>query len=258
MDIRAVRLVSLNDNLNIVSKGFYDFNGKEISLIPSTSKIIKEDEKLNKSMSNNTQIEIMNTTTIGAVLSEDSKCCVLNFASYKTPGGGVLEGYCSQEESLCYVSNLYDELYKFKYTFYERHKMIGMNKGLYSNEAIYSEDINIIKDEEFNLRELRIMNVITMAAPYAKIIRKYNPDMIDLIYPALRDRCKRVLEIAIGYGQETLVLGAFGCGVFQNNLDDLIEIWYDLLTGEFSNKFKKIIFAVPGEISYTKFKNKFK
>lgn len=93
--------------------------------------------------------------------------------------------------------------------------MLGMTKGLYSSEAIYSEDINIIKDEEFNLRELRTMNVITMAAPYAKIIRRYNPDMVDLIYPALRDRCKRVLEIAVNYNQERLVLGAFGCGVFQ-------------------------------------------
>ena len=258
MDIRAMRLVSLNENLNIVDKGFYELDDKKFYLIPSTSKIIKEDDQLNNSMSNNTQIEVINKTTIGAVLNENSKCCVLNFASYKTPGGGVLEGYGSQEESLCYVSNLYDELYQFKYTFYERHKMLGMNKGLYSSEAIYSEDINIIKDENFNLRELRTMNVITMAAPYAKIIRRYNPDMIDLIYSALRERCKRVLEIAINYNQETLVLGAFGCGVFQNNLDDLIEIWYNLLTGEFNNKFKKVIFAVPDKISFSKFKYKFK
>lgn len=53
---------------------------------------------------------IINKPAINAIRESNGKTCVLNFASAIFPGGGAFLGLDSQEESLCYSSNLYNEL----------------------------------------------------------------------------------------------------------------------------------------------------
>ena len=43
------------------------------------------------------------------------KTAVLNFASYKEPGGGFMAGSQAQEESFCHESFLYNVLRQFQY-----------------------------------------------------------------------------------------------------------------------------------------------
>ena len=47
------------------------------------------------------------------------KTAVLNFASYKNPGGMFIKGSSAQEESLCHESFLYNVLQEFDHTYYE-------------------------------------------------------------------------------------------------------------------------------------------
>ena len=70
---------------------------------------------------------------------KDKKMAVLNFASYKHPGGMFLQGSCAQEESLCHASALYNVLSKCQsfYDWNNQHK----NRSLYLNRALYSPDV---------------------------------------------------------------------------------------------------------------------
>lgn len=258
-EMNKKRVNALKENIEISKQGFYMFDNNKVNIVKPRTRLIETSEKLEYNLHNKTEIEFVNNTTIGAVMDESEKSCVLNFASYKTPGGGVLKGYGSQEESLCYPSNLYSSLLEFKTDFYDKHIIEGMNYGLYTSEALYSEDVSIFRTEDLEIiSPYKVMNVITMAAPYAKTVRRYRPYLEERIYPTLQYRCQRVLEIAASNKQEVLILGAFGCGVFGNNIDDLVNIWYELLNSDFKNVFKKVIFAVPDGASYVKFKNKFK
>jgi uncharacterized protein (TIGR02452 family) len=42
----------------------------------------------------------------------------------------------------------------------------------------------------------------------------------------------------------TLVLGAWGCGVFQNDPEEIAELFKEALTGPFAHQFKRMVFAV--------------
>ncbi len=47
-------------------------------------------------------------------------------------------------------------------------------------------------------------------------------------------------------GCATLVLGAFGCGVFANDPTVVAGLWHDLLADpEFQDRYTKVVFAIP-------------
>jgi uncharacterized protein (TIGR02452 family) len=60
----------------------------------------------------------------------------------------------------------------------------------------------------------------------------------------MQRRIRRVLAIAQAYEYTTLVLGAWGCGAFGNDVARTARDFYDALTGEFSDTFFEVVFAV--------------
>lgn len=175
-------------------------------------------------------------TTTAALISRSNKKGLLNFASYLKPGGGFLNGRVAQEESLCYESYLYNILSSLD-TFYTWNSF-ERNDGLYTNRAIYTPKVRFFRGN----RETRC-DVITCAAPNKKEAR-VNGVSTDRNDEVLIERIKFIRDIAEEQNIESLILGAFGCGVFGQDPDDVAEAIKFVFH---RTNVKNVVLAVPGD-----------
>ena len=173
---------------------------------------------------------------------------VLNFASFKHPGGQYLSGSPAQEESLCHHSNLYNVLEQFEDSYYRTNRG-QLNKALYQDVLLYTEDIlfrNYL-DTNHDYREERLADVITCAAPnYGTYMRYFGnkSSQVD-IYEVLKNRIDLVLQSAYFNKANVLILGAFGCGVFKNSPNQVANVFMDLLNDKYRGIFKDVYFPIP-------------
>lgn len=59
----------------------------------------------------------------------------------------------------------------------------------------------------------------------------------------MKERMNRILDMFYMKHCDTLILGAFGCGVFGNSPEQTATSWKELLNG-FGGVFKEVYFAV--------------
>ena len=166
---------------------------------------------------------------------------LLNFASYKTPGGMFLMGANAQEEAICHESILFNVLKEFPD--YYTWNNLSKNRALYLDRAIYSKNILFLKDyEKFRA------DVITCASPNKKAAQQYCNVTNEENYVVLKQRIEFVLKLAAINKVDTLILGAFGCGVFGQNPTEVATIFKEYLN-EYPYVFDKVIFAIPNKDS---------
>lgn len=195
-----------------------------------------------------TQFIVKNATTLQAVrdaLAQGAtKIVCLNFASAKNPGGGFLGGSQAQEESLARASALYPCIVQMK-EMYQTNKQFG--SCLYTDHMIYSPDVPVFRDDTDQLLDSPYLtSIITAPAVNAGCIRSNEPEKIGLISEVMRRRIEQVLSIALKHQYHTFVLGAWGCGVFQNDPKDIANYFKEYLLNHhsFKNHFREIIFAI--------------
>lgn len=190
-------------------------------------------------------IHVVNLDSVSAAYQEHGTVAILNFASYKNPGGMFLEGSIAQEESLCHESALYnilssDRLVKEFYEPNRRH----LNRALYHDNLLYTSAVPFVHNGE-----LRYFDVITCAAPNKGAAQKYQHVSDEACAYVMRMRIRSVLMAAIDWDADVVVLGAFGCGVFKNDPETVARLFKSELEGcPF-----KTVFAVPGD-KYAVFK----
>lgn len=184
------------------------------------------------------------------------KIAVLNFANAFHAGGGVTKGAGAQEECLCRTSTLYPLIYRrtLRDSFYKHHHDLNTPKA--SDSLIYTEGVIICKsDDDYPERlpreQWRTVDVITMAAPdlrdksnmYASIVGNgvYMNDAELFGYHV--KRAIHMLTVAASREAKVLVLGAFGCGAFQND-PAVVAQAYKTALSVFPKVFEHIEFAV--------------
>jgi uncharacterized protein (TIGR02452 family) len=65
------------------------------------------------------------------------------------------------------------------------------------------------------------------------------------IESVMKERIRYILDVAATNGHRTLVLGAYGCGVFRNDPVDVARYFHEVLVQEnFRQSFDQIVFAV--------------
>lgn len=191
--------------------------------------------------------EVTPETTLQAaqrLCSEDANLnpFVLNFASAKNPGGGFLGGAQAQEESLARSSSLYPCLtaHSAMYEFNRRG-----SSCFYSDQMIYSPRVPVFRDDDGALLDQPyLVSFLTSPAVNAGVVKQKEPEKVGQIEAVNRERARKVLWVAGAHGHRVLVLGAWGCGVFQNEPDMMARIFDELLCGELAGCFERIVMAV--------------
>lgn len=170
------------------------------------------------------------------------KVCVLNFANAYRPGGGVENGASAQEESLCRCSTLYPcisckEMVK---DFYCAHKNDGAKTF---RDMIYTPEVVVFKDDEnemlMNKENWFHTDVITCAAPNLSWADMEDDELMQFH----EFMFERMFKAAAMHGAEVMILGAFGCGVFNNDPKIVSKAAKNIIE-RFSNYFDTIEFAI--------------
>ncbi|SEM79670.1 TIGR02452 family protein [Paenibacillus sp. OK076] len=194
------------------------------------------------------RIEVTGETTLAAAsrLSvdegrEDVVC--LNFASAKNPGGGFLGGSQAQEESLARATGLYPCIAQMSEMYDYNRKL---RSCLYSDYMIYSPAVPVIRDDEDRLLgKYYLTSFITAPAVNAGVVRDREDADEQQIESVMKGRIRYILDVAALHGHQTIVLGAYGCGVFRNDPADVAKYFHDVLVEEkFRHSFERIVFAV--------------
>ncbi|MFD9164514.1 TIGR02452 family protein [Streptomyces sp. NPDC059558] len=180
--------------------------------------------------------------TATAADPDPAPVAVLNFASARNPGGGYVRGAKAQEEALCRASGLYETLLEAP-EYYEIHR--AERSTFYTDRVIHSPGVPVFRDDRGGLLETPFRaGFLTSPAPNAGTIRRQEPERVAEIPGALARRAELVLEVAAVHGYRRLVLGAWGCGVFRNDPEQVAEAFRGLLADRFAGVFERVVFGI--------------
>lgn len=251
--------------LSIMEDKKYTVNGETIHIPPMSDAVYFRYSKLKdlcaiekKAMPiSKVNIEVINMNTVDAVLKfgyGKSNVGVLNFASALHPGGGFITGAMAQEEALCHASTLYNQL--------KNNKMYKDNKrectdGLYNHSMCVCDSV-FFKNGEGELQNKQtIVTVVTSAAVNRNRVSDKNPELIGLVNKTMEERIEEIVKMFIRCGNRTIIVGAFGCGVFGNEPDFVAKTWKKVIE-QYGGHFDTVIFAImdkKGTGNYKVFKD---
>ena len=208
-----------------------------------------------------------------------SNITVLDFADYLKPGGMFMEGSMAQEESICHKSNLYNILTygdQFSEHFRDNHKIFDQSGNhAYSDACVMIPSV-IFADDKNRQKRRTVADVIVLAAPNKRhldtdnltesyfdyVLRKRIEMIFKASYMFYKKRGIITEDEHVSFGKseafhlfmfddngsnikQTLVLGAFGCGVFRNDPRRVAEIMIDCISKGYANMYDRVIFAIP-------------
>lgn len=194
----------------------------------ANQKIIKEKVKYNTLTTGinthaETKVILTGCKSFEAAKNYTGKVAVLNFANANHPGGGCLYGASAQEESLCRCSTLYECLIDEKAIsgFYQPHShknCWGTSDIIYTpNVTVFMSDDDIPKLQEKD--KWFQVDIITCAAPNLSMKSIKDRKILRHEENIISKRIERIFNVSIKEKVDVLILGAFGCGAFNNPPD---------------------------------------
>lgn len=244
-----------------------DLLGSKSELLDNT-KVYKHEFNVNVNNNYNTLFDCVNSDCADVALelvNDGYNTAILNLASNVSPGGGYHHGTNAQEECLCQMSTLSQSLYQFGDLKYKHIREANLPN--YSN--VYPMDINYggiftktvrffrnNKSKYYSLRDKPFScSVITVASLSNRLKNSYTNDERGYFnsdgtftnegYEIEANKIRTIYRIALDNGIDGLVLGAFGCGVYNLLPVEVSKLFLDILNeDEFKGNFKKIVFAI--------------
>ena len=249
------------ETIQITEDGLYEVGGKTVQLPKGEfEEVIVYDPELGEEMSHVTKRA--NGAGRIIVTGEDSfeaaarykNPLVMSFANALHPGGGFKMGSNAQEESLCRASTLYasiaSEHGKLMYDYNASHP-----SKVASDFMLLSPNVTVFRDPNGKLlSKPYTVGVISVPAPNragaAFRVRKATTA------EAMEKRLRIMLSVAYQNNYRNLVLGAWGCGVFRNEAQDVAEHFRKVLIDEgYAKYFNEICFAIHRKANKKESKN---
>lgn len=248
-----------DDTLKSIEQGYYyNRNNEKIEIAALVQHAVDNTElyspqqlqtllsSVKNKAAGNTRYEVTYESSLDAARrltaeGENDIMC-LNFASAKNSGGGFLRGTVAQEECIARASGLYPCLLTAP-EYYTFHR--SQQNSLYSDHMIWSPLVPVFKYENGDVTDtVMCISVITSAAVNARELQKINEAKADVIEAVMRTRIEKVLALSMAKKHRTLILGAWGCGVFSNDPEMIAALFHEALTGKFANCFDRVVFAI--------------
>ena len=179
-------------------------------------------------------------------MCDEDRVAVLNFANSVSPGGGVRRGAKAQEEQLCLRSTLLRSLESpAAEAYYKYNRSCSPTEG--TDAVILSKCVEVTRDSQLNyLPESYVVSVISCAAP---MVSPFSHRLEDVTQEEMENLLYRrilcILTTLIVHGYRKVVLGAWGCGVFNNDPSVVAEQFrraFQALEADYY--FDEIVFAI--------------
>lgn len=257
---REENVAVYSNTVAIVRKGSYmSPKGNRVNL-PDPKKMVDGTKFYGKKVVNDydaisryeTEIKVIDKDCIYAakdLIDRGFNPCMLNMASFSTPGGGVTKGSSAQEENIFRRSNIFMSLYQFH--------SIGENYGVKQREerypldynfgGIYTPHVTIFKggsDTRYTLLEEPFeVAVVSVSAVKNPTLHdgKLEPWVID----TTKSKIRQIFDIAIENGHDSLVLSAFGCGAYKTPPTEMARLFKEVIESKkYKRAFKAIHFAI--------------
>lgn len=188
---------------------------------------------------------------------------VVNFANNISPGGGYKHGCTAQEEDLFRRSTLPYTIGQRKEDLYPINTTAAGGSFPRNVRALFTPYCNILRQNSQNLFQF---NSLTAMAHYSvsvcslaafdctkeqEAFRGVDSNTGKCLlnphgYQHTKNRIRMMFQMAIHKKCDTLIVGAFGCGAFNNSPTEIIEIFNTVLK-EFDGCLMNVIFAIIGD-----------
>lgn len=262
--IKSLRRDVFHSTLAAVERGEYMTAHGHVVKIPFTKDIQNQTRFYDKEIypipayptRYNTQVAAVNDDCLNfarRVHKIEKDVCVLNMASRRNPGGGVIGGAGAQEEYLFRCSDYYRSLYQYAPYASE----YGLRKSSHSYPlnrnygGCFSPGVTVFRGtEEDGYRFLHHpwhMNFIAVSGMnHPELISVNNEERIaHHLIEGVKNKIRTIFRIAIDNGQRTLILGALGCGAFRNPPKHIAELFKEVLSEtEFKHIFRRVFFVI--------------
>ena len=259
--VKELRIKEFRNTIDIVNKGRYVTENGTYYSFPDDSDMMCKTVFYEREIClpeavqgcEQTIVEVQNIDCLyaGVQLKERGyNPAVLNMASRRNPGGGVVTGAGAQEETLFRRTNLFRSLYQFApfagmYGIKTSHHQYPLDRnfgGVYTPEAIYFRESEqkgyALLDNPVSLSFITVAGMNRPDLTAEGMIADYHVEPI-------KNKIRTIFRIGLAHGHDSLVLGALGCGAFRNPPRHVARLFHEVMDElEFKNKYRRIVFAI--------------
>lgn len=266
--VKELRAQEYRNTIEIVNQGFYTTeDGKRVTF-PDLTRMEHDTTFYEREFrvddiparEERTQFMVRNVDCLEEgvrLILEGYNPAVLNMASRRNPGGGVMTGAGAQEETLFRRTNLFRSLYQFteqymEHSWYNNHITPAKTGERYPMHrdfgGVYTPDALLFREDEqhgYKLMDtperLSFIAVAGINRPELKDATHLADNMIE----GTKNKMRTILRIGLRHGHDSLVLGALGCGAFCNPPSHIARLFHEVFEEpEFKNKYRLICFAI--------------
>ena len=259
--VKELRIKEFRNTIDIVNKGRYVTENGTYYSFPDDSDMMCKTVFYEREIClpeavqgcEQTIVEVQNIDCLyaGAQLKEQGyNPAVLNMASRRNPGGGVVTGAGAQEETLFRRTNLFRSLYQFApfagmYGIKTSHHQYPLDRnfgGVYTPEAIYFRESEqkgyALLDNPVSLSFITVAGMNRPDLTAEGMIADHHVEPI-------KNKIRTIFRIGLAHGHDSLVLGALGCGAFRNPPRHVARLFHEVMDElELKNQYRRIVFAI--------------